>query len=129
MKRSVLLHSNVLRCVIVQIMLYSLKESAVPPLFSVNTYITFLCYTFPPALSVFYLLLNTNTLKQRRPPHSSLQVSFPRLLLTAAGSHLILSLPLSLSFSHTHFTYTKTHSHCQPHAFIYSLYFLIQFDE
>lgn len=90
-------------------------------------YITFLFYSFFLSLSVFHLLLNKlkrNTYLYRSP--------FASLILTQGhcnclpSSHLISCLSLSLTHTHIH---KNTHSPCHPHAFIYSLYFLIQFDE
>lgn len=132
-KHSVLLHSNALRCVILQMILNSLEVELRVLSFlyslSIHTSHFYVSLSFFP-LSVFTYFKHKH--KTTTTHLSKSRVSYfdsgPLRLLALISFYLFS--PLSFSFTHAHsHTQKHTRSHCHPHAFIYSLYFLIQFDE
>ena len=110
MMRSVLLHSDVLRGVMLQLISGELGVLFVLcPLSLYTSHFFVSLFSLSP---IFHVLLNTNALEHRRPPHSSLRFLWLRAT-AAACSHLILSL--SLCLSHT----KNTHTQPLPPACIY----------
>ena len=120
MMRSVLLHSDVLRGVMLQLISGELGVLFV--LRPLSLYTSHFCFT------LFSLANLSRTFKHKRTRAQAPAALISPIPLTQGHCSCLLSSHLiSLSVSHTQNTHTR--SHCHPLAFIYSLYFLIQFDE
>lgn len=122
MMRSVLLHSDVLRGVMLQLISGELGVLFVLCPLSLYT-----------SHSTFHSFLSANL--SRTFEHKRTRAQAPTALISPIPltqghcSCLLSSHLISLSLSLTHKKHTHRRSHCHPLAFIYSLYFLIQFDE